>query len=678
MSDSNPKVNLAGSGVIPHVQTPDGEFVPQAGTADGALSVAVAGDMSGTGLALETTAQSINDATTALAGTITVVQPLASDPAVAVKIAASAILTVQVDGGQTATATPDASATGIVTRLAGVTTAPVGESGTGLETVAYQAGEWTVSLGPGDPGKPQFIQGVDGDGVPERLATEATSAASLVEQQGLRAQLPTALDGGRLVVETELDATGAIATEAKQDDAIAAITSLEVEVADDATTTDVQAVEAAVASLETEAALGAKEVTAQAIESAVDELETKLGTLAAQESTQEETRDRIARPTMTGAGRAAPYRSLSFVQHDPNQMLSLGGTVAYNPRCDFALVGAGALTYVPARRCVRLAVSGASGDAATYRQRIWNPAIPGSVQCAVFAVPFDAPRANQETRVGLFDDNNGVYLLQTNVGLFLAIRSSVSGSVVETTTALSGLNPALDNIVEIRYLWPAGGVEVWSNGTRLLVVSKAGGATSPWMRRPNLPFTSEIRNVGVSSAGFVDVIYFDVYSEGADRFNRTPSALTATIASLPTTGKLMLQARARQSFDLGTLLANLNRGVYLPRYIDVDTTNGPMYVRCYANGTTNGGEVWTPSTVEQGVETDTTAVFAGATGTLFAAGTIDTATGSCRITFDDPSIESFATSSGAYFGSEVLQIVGFARTGTVSSASVRIGLQRIW
>jgi hypothetical protein len=394
--------------------------------------------------------------------------------------------------------------------------------------------------------------------------------------------------------------------------------------------------------------------------------------------TSEEIRDRLPILTMAGAGRVAPFRSLSHVQHDPGNLVSLGGTVAFNPRCDFAIAGGGSLEYVPTKRAVRLAVSGSSGAVATYRQRMWNPAIPGAVQVVVFAVPFDAPHTNQETRVGAFDDSDGVYVLQTSSGVSLGIRSSVTGSPVETTTAIAGLNPALDNIVELRYLWPAGGVEVWSNGARLLAVSKAAGAEAPWMRRPNLPFTAEIRNVGASSAGFVDVIHFDVHSEGADRINRSPATLLSTTTSIPTGGKLMAQIRARQTFDVGTFTNIPNRNVYLPRHIRVDTTNGPMIVRCYANGTTNGAEVWVASTVEMGIEVDQTATFVGASGVLFAAGTIDATTGSCDIEFTDSSIEAFAATSGAYFGSEVLQIVGFARTGTVSTASARVELERIW
>jgi hypothetical protein len=133
-----------------------------------------------------------------LAGTVTAFVPLAGDPGVNVKISASSTLSVQVVTEQTASATPDAAATGIVARLAGITSEAVGEGGLALDTGAYQRGDWTVTLGPGDPGKPQFVQGVNELGEPERLATEASvddlevdADATRVASESVDAKTPT-------------------------------------------------------------------------------------------------------------------------------------------------------------------------------------------------------------------------------------------------------------------------------------------------------------------------------------------------------------------------------------------------------------------------------------------------------------------------------------------------------
>lgn len=54
----NPKVNLAGSGTIPHVQRPDGEFVPVTGSDDGSINVTVSA-ASGTATLAEQQAQTV-------------------------------------------------------------------------------------------------------------------------------------------------------------------------------------------------------------------------------------------------------------------------------------------------------------------------------------------------------------------------------------------------------------------------------------------------------------------------------------------------------------------------------------------------------------------------------------------------------------------------------------------
>jgi hypothetical protein len=146
-----------------------GDPVSRVGNPGPPANITATGDLATEAEQVEQTA-----ALETLASTVGAGVPTGGDPKIGVSIGASVMLTVEVAQGQTATVTPDAAATGIVARLAGITSEAVGEGGLALDTGAYQRGDWTVTLGPGDPGKPQFAQGVNELGEPERLATEAS------------------------------------------------------------------------------------------------------------------------------------------------------------------------------------------------------------------------------------------------------------------------------------------------------------------------------------------------------------------------------------------------------------------------------------------------------------------------------------------------------------------------
>jgi hypothetical protein len=395
-------------------------------------------------------------------------------------------------------------------------------------------------------------------------------------------------------------------------------------------------------------------------------------------SVLETIRDRLVPPTITGQARVAPVLQLAHITHTPASMISLGGDVAIHRRMDLGIAGGGTIAYIPARSCVRLGVDGVSGSRATYRQRMWCPYIPSTVQHYSWSAPFDAARAGQKTRAGPFDDENGIFVLQSATAVSLVVRSSATGSLVETPTTIPGLNPALEHTFDLFYQWPAGRAELWVDGARVVNISHAGGAVQ-WMGRGNLPFTVEIENDGTSAAGFVDLHHFCVFSEGASHLQINGVTVDATVTSIPTGGKLLMQARIRQTIDVGTLTGIKNREVYVPDKVHVDTTAGPLVVVVFANGTVTGTPSWNTALGDAGVEYDSAGVFVGADGLVVGRATIDTTTGSCEIKLGDINIMHFTATAGAFTvpGSEVIQVVGFARSGTVSSAKVTIDAARV-
>jgi hypothetical protein len=176
------------------LEDPDGKPVTAKATEEGTLRTA--GEVSGPegeALATEAEQQEQTAALETIASTVALAPgALSSDPGVNAKISSSVTLPVEIVAGQTATATPDAAATGIVTRLAGVTTAPAGEAGTGLEVVSHQAGEWSVTANQGRANPDERWSVTD-------TTTEAAVAAVEVELQD------KALDTSVDEVEGKLD-----------------------------------------------------------------------------------------------------------------------------------------------------------------------------------------------------------------------------------------------------------------------------------------------------------------------------------------------------------------------------------------------------------------------------------------------------------------------------------------
>jgi len=236
---------------IPLLRKPDGTLAEAQADADGKLIVASEVTLP-EGMATEATADRAADAAEELAGTVATAVPLAGDAGVGTYVIAGNITTTPAPG-QTATATPIGDEAGLLVRHVGdvslgAAVEPAGEVNA-LATKAYQGDEWVVTA-QAPATAPLHTIGVGPGDTPERLAThgeqvtqtghlssiDATTAATAAEVaddattadvQAVRDRLPSALEAGRLTVETELGATGPLATEAKQDTGNASLSSID-------------------------------------------------------------------------------------------------------------------------------------------------------------------------------------------------------------------------------------------------------------------------------------------------------------------------------------------------------------------------------------------------------------------------------------------------------------------
>ena len=147
---------------------------------------------------------------------------------------------------------------------------------------------------------------------------------------------------------------------------------------------------------------------------------------------------------------------------------------------------------------------------------------PGKSQLILMAlVPGDSP-AGITKRWGYYDDYNGNFYEWTDGRLYAVIRSSVSGSPVDTRVDVTDnlpleWSPHIDVIYALDFAWMGVGQTVFSlfnatNSVRLY--QDAGGMPHVASSNPNHPIRYEIINDGTGPAESMECISVSVMSEG--------------------------------------------------------------------------------------------------------------------------------------------------------------------
>ena len=199
-------------------------------------------------------------------------------------------------------------------------------------------------------------------------------------------------------------------------------------------------------------------------------------------------------------------------------------------------VTGGTVTRDATRKEMHMAVTTSSGSRAAYQSKEYIHYIPGQSSALEVSVRMDAGTANCIQRVGLFDDDNGLFFELDGTTLYTVIRSSVSGSVVDTRTVqaswsadildgsgASGLTLDITKhqIFYLDYQWlGAGRVRFGLNieGTTIIVDERthANSVTSIYMQTGSLPVRCEVVNSGaIASAKTLRWACASVYNEGS-------------------------------------------------------------------------------------------------------------------------------------------------------------------
>jgi hypothetical protein len=202
---------------------------------------------------------------------------------------------------------------------------------------------------------------------------------------------------------------------------------------------------------------------------------------------------------------------------------------------DTSLSGGADVTHDSDKHAAVLTVSGSTAGTAILQTFAYHPYQKGKSQRCIPTFVLGARATGITRRVGYFDASDGVFLEQTNDGLFLVLRSSTSGGVVNTRVAqadwsqdtLDGdgaseisLDETRRQILDIDIEWlGVGRVRYGFNidGKAVFahyINNANAGAAAPYMRSGTLPIRYEIVNDGTGAASELISICAAVFSEG--------------------------------------------------------------------------------------------------------------------------------------------------------------------
>jgi hypothetical protein len=201
------------------------------------------------------------------------------------------------------------------------------------------------------------------------------------------------------------------------------------------------------------------------------------------------------------------------------------------------VTGGGSMSYAPAESSEVLAVDGASGSSIRMTSNRCHYYLPGTSNIFKMTMACgDTGKAGNVRRWGAFDEDDGVFFELNGTTLNVVMRSSVTGSVVETRvaqaawnvdkldgTGLSGVDLDITkiNVWWLDYQWLGSGRVRFGifapSGERVVchAFENAGSLALPYMRTGTLPVSAENTNTGATgSSSELRSVCCGVYTEG--------------------------------------------------------------------------------------------------------------------------------------------------------------------
>lgn len=286
----------------------------------------------------------------------------------------------------------------------------------------------------------------------------------------------------------------------------------------------------------------------------------------------------------------------------------------------------------------------ASGAKVTRQTRQYFRYVPGKSMMILQSGVFGPAAANVRRRRGLFDDRNGVFVEQTSSGVFVVIRSYVSGAVLENRVAQADWNMDImdgtgesgitldmskSNIILIDLEWLGAGRVRFGfviDGHFYYVheFKNANNLANAYMTTANLPLRAELENTGTADAtATMRLICATVLIEGdGDSGGQYTHGVSNGIAATAvTTRRAVLSIRPKATFNSIT-----NRGIIIPENFSLSAGSNSAYWEIVYGGTIGGSPSWGSAGANSIVEFDT----AGTTvtgGEVVACGFVSTSSG---------------------------------------------------
>lgn len=292
------------------------------------------------------------------------------------------------------------------------------------------------------------------------------------------------------------------------------------------------------------------------------------------------------------------------------------------------LSGSATATYDGDESLVRLTVGSATGHAVRRTERHIQYA-PGKSQYVMITGGFDVGVANVVQKMGYYDDRDGAYYYIDGTTAGIGIRSSVTGTVVNTTitqanfnvdpldgTGPSGLNINLATLgkavwyaMDIGWLGVSG-VRFYAmlngrNVVHLHTYEVSGLNTAPFWKKASLPLTYEIEaEATITGTKSLTCICSSVTSEGGEGLTPFEFSMSSgwSLTTVNSTGVYLGIGRCKE-----TLNSIINRRV--ARFISSNfySADRDVYIemRHFHSPTVTGGS-WVSAGDDSGVEYNTT------------------------------------------------------------------------
>lgn len=273
----------------------------------------------------------------------------------------------------------------------------------------------------------------------------------------------------------------------------------------------------------------------------------------------------------------------------------------------------GTATHMPAESAVDMTVTTASGASVIRQTKDYHRYQPGKSQQIFCTGVMGTAQANTNKLIGYGDAANGAFFGQDGGGLYVLLRSSVSGAASDARKVyqadwdgdtLDGtgqsrltIDPAKTQIFTIDLEWLGVGqvrMGVVVAGVMITVhaFKNANLQTTTYMTTANLPVRYEITNTGAAAApATLKQICCQVTSEGGvSNLQKYPFAtqlIGVTVPNGAVNKTIVYAARHATTFN-----GVSNRGLFAPDRYEVSAIGGTVYSQVLYGFATTGAPTW--------------------------------------------------------------------------------------